>query len=305
VNPPPIVSVVIPCHNHGRFLREAAESVQRQTLAESEIVVVDDGSTDDTPVVAASLPGIRYLRQDNRGASAARNTGWQHSRAPFLVFLDADDRLRPNALQAGVDHARAHPDAAFVAGNYVFIDAAGRERDRAKDVSVTDDLYRELLRVNFIGMLATVVYRREALDRFGGFDPSLRGAEDYDLYLRMARQAPAFCHPEYVAEYRHHGANASNDNALMLSAAIDVLRRQRRHVRGRPAHEQAYREGLALWRRVYGELLLDDFAMRVVRRASWGPTLRMLGVLLRYHPAGLARRVRRMTLRLGRAAPHR
>src|SRR5690242_20492188 len=119
----PLVSVVIPCHDHGRFLREAVESVQRQTLVdEVEIIVVDDGSTDDTGAVATFLTGIRYIRQRHRGLSAARNRGWQASHGPYLVFLDADDRLPPSALEIGLAHARAHPEAAFVSGHHALID---------------------------------------------------------------------------------------------------------------------------------------------------------------------------------------
>jgi GT2 family glycosyltransferase len=300
--PRPIVSVVIPCHNQARFLGEAVESAQRQTLADPEIVVVDDGSTDDTPLVASSLTGIRYIRQDRRGVSIARNVGWQTSRGSFLVFLDADDRLLPDALRVAVEHARAHPDAAFVAGQHVLIDGAGRPLPGAYSACVTSDFYCEMLRRNFIGPPAAVLFRREALDRLGGFDPSLRGCEDYELYLRFMRRAPVFCHPALVAEYRRHDASASTDKALMLAHGFAVLRRQRRHVRGRPAYEQAYRESVASARHQFGEPLLDVFATRVVTGAPWGPTLRMLVLLLRHHPAGVARRVRRMTLRLGREA---
>ena len=111
-----LVSVVISCQDHGRFLGEPVESVQRQTLGDVEIIVVDDGSTDDTGAVAAGLAGIHYIRQDHRGLSAARNRGWLATRGRYLVFLDADDRLPPSALEVGVAHARAHPEAAFVSG---------------------------------------------------------------------------------------------------------------------------------------------------------------------------------------------
>jgi GT2 family glycosyltransferase len=287
----PAVSVVIPCFDYGRFLRDAVDSVQKQTFGDFEIVVVDDGSVDETPVVVASLADVRHIRQAHQGLSAARNAGWRSSRGRYLVFLDADDRLLPHALQVGVEQAQAHSAAAFVSGHHLIIDAAGVRVARVERPCVTSDHYAALLRANYIGMHATVVYRREALDRFGGFDPTLRACEDYDLFLRMARQAPVACHPEFVAEYRSHGANMSRDHALMLDTALAVLRRQRRHLRGRPAYAQAYREGVAFWRDTFGRRLMDDVGARVSQGAAWAPTARMLAVLIRRDPRGLARRV--------------
>jgi glycosyltransferase involved in cell wall biosynthesis len=296
-----LVSVVIPCHDHGRFLREAVESVQRQTLPGIEIVVVDDGSTDETASVLAGLTGIHVIRQDCRGLSAARNRGWQASRGRYLVFLDADDRLPPTALEIGVAHARAHPEAAFVSGHHALIDATGAHTGTGSMTCVTEHHYRALLRSNYIGMHATVVYRRETLDRFGDFDPSLRACEDYDLFLRVARQAPIVCHPDLVAEYRRHGANMSRNRGLMLRSALTVLRRQRRHVRGRPADEQAYRDGVRFWRHLFGDPLLDEVPRAVAAR-EWGRTARALIVLAREHPWGLARRALSVARRLGRRA---
>jgi glycosyltransferase involved in cell wall biosynthesis len=298
----PAVSVVIPCHNHGGFLRDAVESVRRQTFDDFEIIVVDDGSVDETPAVAAQLVDVHHIRQTHQGLSSARNTGWRASRGRYLVFLDADDRLLPHALRAGVDHVTAHPAAAFVSGHYVMIDADGVQGAKRNRPCVTADHYGALLRSNYIGMHATVVYRRDAFSQFGGFDPALRACEDYDLFLRMTREAPAMCHPEVVAEYRWHSGNMSRDNALMLRCALDVLGRQWQHVRGHRRYEDAYREGVVFWQRLFGEQLLDDVRTRVDTGAAWSTTLRMLAVLLRYYPGGLARRVARLARRRGRGA---
>jgi glycosyltransferase involved in cell wall biosynthesis len=295
-----LVTVVITCHNHGRFLRAAVESVRRQAFADPEIIVVDDGSTDTTPDVTASLRGIRCIRQAHQGLSAARNTGWRAARGGFVSFLDADDRLLPRALQAGMACAAAQPSAAFVSGHYVIIDAKGvRTTDRSRPC-VMSDHYRALLSSNYIGMHATVLYRRETLERHDGFDLSLPASEDYDLYLRVARREPVVCHPEVVAEYRWHGANMSRNSALMLSTTLRVLARQRAHVRGNPAYETAYRGGVAFWQGLYGDLLLDEVGRRLRTGAPWGVTAHMLGVLLRLYPLGLARRAARVTKRLSR-----
>jgi hypothetical protein len=159
------------------------------------------------------------------------------------------------------------------------------------------DHYRALLRSNYLGMHATVLYRRDTLERHGGFDPSLTAAEDYDLYLRVARREPVVCHPEIVAEYRWHGANMSLNSALMLTTTLRVLARQREHVRGNAAYETAYRDGVAFWQRLYGEQLLDEASNRVRTGASWSVTARLLAVLLRHYPLGLARRAVRIATR--------
>jgi hypothetical protein len=217
-----------------------------------------------------------------------------------VVFLDADDRLLPPALQSGVDTALAHPEAAFVYGHYATIDADGVQGTINYGLGVTSDHYGALLRSNYIGMHATVVYRRETLNRFGWFDSSLRACEDYDLFLRIARAATVVCHPDVVAEYRWHGANMSRNNTLMLGSALHVLRRQRPHVRGNTAYEAAYREGVAFWQDLFGEPLLDDVARRVYGGESWVTTIRMLTVLLRYYPRGVAHRAVRVARRLAR-----
>ncbi|PYI51683.1 MAG: hypothetical protein DMC62_07885 [Verrucomicrobia bacterium] len=111
-----LASVIIPCYNQAHFLHEAIESASAQTYSHREILVVDDGSTDNTAKVTASYPGVRYVRQENLGVASARNTGFKQSRGEYLVFLDADDRLLPEALRVGVDCLRQHPDCAFAAG---------------------------------------------------------------------------------------------------------------------------------------------------------------------------------------------
>ena len=112
-----LVSVVIPCYDHAQFLAQAIESVLGQSYANFEIIVVDDGSTDNTAEVVKGYSPVRYVYQKNAGRSNARNTGLQQSRGEFLVFLDADDRLLPHALETGVYCMHEHPECAFVSGH--------------------------------------------------------------------------------------------------------------------------------------------------------------------------------------------
>src|SRR6266436_3475630 len=120
-----LVSVIIPCYNQAHFLHEAIDSVLAQTYSNREILVVDDGSSDATAAVARSYPHVRYVYQENAGPSAARNTGLKQTRGEYLVFLDADDRLLPEALEVGVDCLRQRSKCAFAFGRCRFVTADG------------------------------------------------------------------------------------------------------------------------------------------------------------------------------------
>jgi cellulose synthase/poly-beta-1,6-N-acetylglucosamine synthase-like glycosyltransferase len=114
----PLISVVIPCYNQSQFLADAIESVLRQTWPDVELIVVDDGSTDATRLVAQQFAAVRYLHQSNQGLSAARNAGLALSTGQFVAFLDSDDRLLPRGLECGAGYLMAHPQCAFVHGDY-------------------------------------------------------------------------------------------------------------------------------------------------------------------------------------------
>ena len=198
----PLVSVVIPCYNQAHFLGEAIESVFKQTYKHFEIVVVDDGSTDNTSEVARRYSGIRCIEQVNQGLSAARNTGIRESKGEYLVFLDADDRLYPIALEAGLRCFKVFPECGFVYGAYRFITSDGFPLWKPILNRVDKEHYLALLRENYIGMNGTVMFRRDVLELFEGFDTSLAACEDYDLYLRVARTFSIRYHDNVVAEYR-------------------------------------------------------------------------------------------------------
>ena len=303
----PLVTIAIACYDQGRFLGEAIESALGQTYPHIEVVVVDDGSTDDTPTVATRYAGVRLVRQPNAGLSAARNTGLRVAEGAFVVFLDADDRLCPYAVAAGLACFEEYPESAFVSGDHVRIRADGTHLAAHDPPAPDTDPYRRLLRGNYIGMHATVMYRRVVLAAAGGFDPSLPACEDYDVYLRLARAHPIAAHEAIVAEYRIHEQNMSGDPTLMLRTVLRVLRRQRKVVNGDPQREAAYRDGLIIWKAYYGDMVLDR--LRAAVRAG-APSRQALkeGVALARHAPRLAiregkRLVRRVAGRVLRAVP--
>lgn len=298
----PTVSVVIPSYNHARFLGEAIDSVLVQTYRDVEIVVVDDGSTDDTADVAARYPGVVYVRQENQGLAAARNAGTRSSRGGFLVFLDADDRLLPNAIEAGLACFARHPDAAFVSGDHRRIALDGTPIETPEVPHVDGEHYLALLRGNYIGMHATVMYRRSVLTQAGGFDTRLPACEDYDLYLRIAREFPVHQHEAVVAEYRRYDGNMSCDLRLMIRTVLRVLRAQLPHVRMDRQRRAAYRAGLGTWKAYYGDELLQQLRTDLHTSGARRRAAREVVTLLRYAPRHAALRVLRRVVRRGLAA---
>ena len=286
------VSVVIPVYNQSYFLGDAIASVRSQSHPALEILVVDDGSSDDSGRVAERA-GARWIRQANRGLAAARNTGLLAARGEFVVFLDADDRLLPNALERGLECAAgATVPPAFVAGGYHIIDGEGTfVRPSGKPV-VQQDHYLKLLESNFIAMHAAVMYHRETLSAVGGFDETLPACEDYDVYLRVARWLPIRCHDAIVAEYRLHADNMSHDNSLMLESVLRVLDRHRPVPGSDARFDQAYASGVTLYQNYYGEPLLLDLSKHMRDPRQWRTALRDATVLARRYPSGLIRHAR-------------
>jgi GT2 family glycosyltransferase len=288
---PPLVSVVIPCWNQGHYLAEAIESVLAQSYPELELIVVDDGSEDNSFEIASRFPGIRCVRQPNRGVAAARNAGLAESEGDFSVFLDADDRLLPGALEIGMEALLAHRDVAFAAGMPRDVGRDGKILREAVQPLITRDHYLNLLEDCYIWSGSSVVYRRAALEAAGGFSERLRAADDYELYLKLARSHPVFCHDAVVTEYRRHGANTTRDPALVLTTQLQVLNRQRRHLRGR-AERAARRTGIRNTRSAQGEALVERVA-DAWRRREWRLALRGILTLARRDPLAPLRYRRR------------
>lgn len=284
-----MVSVIIPCHNQGRFLAEAIDSAQAQTCRDVEIVVIDDGSTDHTPAVLVGYPAVRSIRQDNRGLAAARNIGLHASGGAHVVFLDADDRLRPDALDAEVASLRANPDCGFVYGHVRLIDTHGTALPPLPPARCVDtDHYAALLRRNYVWTAGAAMYRRDVLDVVGGFDSRVSPSADFDLNLRVARRYGVRCLDRVVLDYRVHGANMSLDSTAMLTSSLVVLRSQRAHVKGNGRYEAALREGIRLLREDYGSRLGREVQRSIATR-QWRHAALGAWVLVRSHPSGVVK----------------
>lgn len=220
----PLVSVIIPCFNHGRYLTQAIDSILLQEYPNIEIIVVDDGSTDNTQEILKKFNNVKNVFQENKGLSTARNTGIANSNGELLIFLDADDWLLHYAISTNLSYLLWNEHLAFVSGahekHYM---ATGEIKNVSQEVGSYH--YMHLLHGNYIGMHATVMFRRWVFDMFS-YDTSLTACEDYDLYLKVSRKFPVLHHTHKIAAYRIHGKNMSGDTQVMLSSVLKVLMRQ-------------------------------------------------------------------------------
>lgn len=279
----PLVSIIIPCYNGEHFVGEAIESALAQSHPHIETLVVDDGSTDSSRELIRRYP-VRLLEGDHLGVSAARNRGIRESRGEYLVFLDSDDRLLPNAVTAGLATMRLHHKCAMAVAAHNLITESGRIVSRRPKESRVEDAYERLLRSNFIECTSSVLFRREMFPTAQGFMLGIEGSEDYELYLRIARIHEVRCSEAVVAEYRLHSTNASRDSEKMLTHTLEVLEAQKPHLARRVAYRVAYWRGWWIWRRKYGRQLTMD----VARESStpWRRRRRVSAILAAKYPIG-------------------
>jgi GT2 family glycosyltransferase len=222
---PPRVAVIIPLYNLDAFVAEAIESALNQTLLPLavEVIVVDDGSTDGGSVIARRYDRIRYVRQDNRGLSAARNVGLGMTSAPFVQLLDADDRLAPDKLERQLAAFNARPDVGIVYAGWRHIDETGTPLPQHGWSRHAGDLVDELLLGNIVPPVAPLV-RREAIERAGGFDESLTSLEDWDLWLRISLLGYRWAYVDAaLCDYRVRAEGMHKNGARMHANRMRVV----------------------------------------------------------------------------------
>jgi glycosyltransferase involved in cell wall biosynthesis len=242
----PFFSVVVPTHNRASLLPRALGSVRNQGVAELELVVVDDGSTDATPELLATIddPRLVRIRQDEpRGAATARNTGSSGARGHWLLFLDDDDALQPGALEAlERDLAGVPPSVGFAwcAQRLVVTDDTGTERVVSEGVwkpafGGRAAAYRGFLRSRRVGASGLAV-RRECFFAAGGFDESLGCAEDTDLLIRLARDYDFRAVSDaWIDVHLHQGPRLTVYGVTMAGAYARIIEKHREVLDAEPA----------------------------------------------------------------------
>jgi glycosyltransferase involved in cell wall biosynthesis len=232
----PAVSVIIPCYNQGQFLETAIDSALAQNYGDLEVIVINDGSTDETEQVAGRYKGdprVRLIKQENAGLPAARNRGIQESNGQFLNFLDSDDWLDPNIIRSLVSVLEKNPDVGFAYCDAQVVAAEGSSEDnfsvgKARQI-VNGDIFNSLVLGGYFPC-HTVLIRKSVLDKIGYFDETLGGNADYYLWLRAAAHGfRALYLDEKLAHYRRHVGSMSLDRQHMEAtqrAALEKIARQ-------------------------------------------------------------------------------
>jgi glycosyltransferase involved in cell wall biosynthesis len=235
----PSVSVLLPVRNGAAFVREAVESVLAQTLSSLELIVVDDGSSDETPSVLASISDARLkvLRQAPRGLVEALNRGAAEARAPYLARMDADDGSLPRRLKLQVAVLEGDPAVGLVGCGIESMDPAGRALDSWLLPADDEALRRRLLLRNPFAH-GSVVIRRRAFDDAGGYRSDYGANEDYDLWRRVAREWRIAAVPEVLYRYREHPEAVTKSG---VGERVEARERLRDELWGEPALLRALR----------------------------------------------------------------
>jgi len=218
------VSVVIPTYNCARYIAETLESVLRQSLRPHEIIVVDDGSTDDPQrVLEQYRDRIIYIYQENAGEPAARNTGIRQARGDFIAFLDADDLWLPDKLKFQMDYFEKHPEVALVYSDMKLFDETGIVHESVKEwlkmSPPSGYVFRELFAETLFGS-GTVILRKACVERVGFFDEAFLVGSDYEMWLRMARHFKFGYVDKPLLMYRHHATMATRGLGRALQNGI-------------------------------------------------------------------------------------
>jgi glycosyltransferase involved in cell wall biosynthesis len=277
-----LVSVVVPAYNAAATLDETLCSVRAQTHRTLEIIVVDDGSSDETPTIverhAAEDPRLRLLRQTNAGVAAARNAGWRAAKADLISFIDADDLWAPTKVERQLQALeKAGPKAGLVYCWTARLAEDGTVSRYHGGARHDGDALSTILRSNYIGSGSNVLVRRQALVETNGFDPRLReanaqGCEDWLFCCRVAESHHVVCVPEYLIGYRYRELGMSRDRKQTLRSHVmmcDQLIGRRPDLRAVLDSLQAY----CVW-------LLRDAA----NRREWGEVMPLWFTVWRRYP---------------------
>lgn len=264
----PLVSVIVPCYNYGAYVGDALRSILEQDYEAIELIVVDDGSTDDSASQIedavrgwqrfARIRRVEFIRQDNQGVSAALNTGLERARGEFVATFDADDVMVPGRLSLQASYLLAHPEVGCLGGRALRIDQQGQalpKKSKARQVRRYD--FSQALAAALVVGGNLVMYRRAAMLEAGGYDPALR-VQDFQMTLKIAH-AGYFIDvlPSVVTLYRKHGGGLSGNYLAEHRYGMQLLDRYRAH--------PSYESGKArLLTKILGPAVTHD------KRFAWG-----------------------------------
>ncbi|MEM9907315.1 MAG: glycosyltransferase family A protein [Cyanobacteria bacterium P01_D01_bin.44] len=272
----PKVSVIIPAYNSMAFLPETLDSVLTQTFADFEVLIVNDGSTDQLVEWASGLSDhrVRLINQANQGCAIARNTGILSSRGAYIAFLDADDIWEPTKLEKQVAILESSPNIGLVNTWISNIDAQG---DRVGKLSGSDAegyVWESVIEDNPIMCGSIPMIRRQCFERVGLFDQSLRSAEDWDMWIRIAEKYEFAVVKGPLVRYRVHAHSKSHNLQLHLQSRLKVIEKAfQKKVPNRAIQKD----------KVYGHVFLS-VAYRALQKHDFETALDLKKQALKYYP---------------------
>jgi glycosyltransferase involved in cell wall biosynthesis len=268
----PRVSIVIPVYNTAAYLKAALDSVLRQTYSDWEVIVVDDGSTDNTrSLVASCMPAfsgkLRYIYQSNRGLPAARNTALQNSSGVLVALLDADDVWLDHRLERGVGVMDGNPEVGLVHAKVARINTSGEVIEEPVTPApkyLSGKIARHIYARRAHILCPTVMFRKECLDLVGMFDETMCSTEDRDLWFRIAERYSVAYVNEILAHYRVSPASMSSNLERMMTWQLFFIEKHRK--RG-PCGKAAALQAFSNLHRERGDLLFKNHKLR--QAMSW------------------------------------
>ena len=221
----PRVSIITPTFNRAQFILQAVNSVLNQSYPNFELLIVDDGSTDDTKIrldTALKDPRVHYFYQSNQGQSVARNLALSRASGDLICFLDSDDYWVEDKLEKQVSHLAEHPEVDVVYGDIISVDEHDREISRENMKRYSGNIAKYMVRDNCVSMV-TAMARRKCFDELGAMRVTRRVADDYDLWLRFSARFRFLYVPEFFAYYRVMEDQISSDKTRRLDANWQII----------------------------------------------------------------------------------
>jgi len=224
--PIPLVSVIIPSYNRAHYIKETIDSILAQTYKNFEIIVIDDGSSDNTrEVLEAYKDRISYFYQENQGVASTRNRGVEEARGEYVSFLDCDDIWFPEKLEKQIEYVNEHPHVALVCAEVHIINSDGKFVKHVKRDESLPLTFENLFEQSLVHVPTTIV-KRQVILALGGFDPTVAISDDYDLWLRLIKRYSCHYMPIPLAKYRIHSGNLMKQFDKRLRNNLIIFRKK-------------------------------------------------------------------------------
>ncbi|MBA3922877.1 MAG: glycosyltransferase [Nostocaceae cyanobacterium] len=221
----PLISIIIPAYNSEKTIGQTIQSALKQTFSDFELIIINDGSQDATIDIISNFKDLRIktFSYPNAGLSISRSRGFERAVGEFISYLDADDLWTPNKLSSQLQALQNNPDAAVAYSWTDNIDAEGNFLEKGTHISLSGDVYQKLLVINFLENGSNPLIKRKAIEEVGGFDNSLPAAQDWDMWIRLAKKFKFVAVPSVQILYRISATSQSSNLLRQEKACILVF----------------------------------------------------------------------------------